>query len=898
MALPVVLLVVGIAAAIASAYLLRQKDTSVLRDDKQSTTATRGAFVPVVNGRAFVGPNVIWVGESFTKMESVSGGGKGGKRGQKQRIYYERAWHSLCVGPAFRLHRIRQNGETIFEGPIDSESHPSGSTIDTGKGGVFIIYWGESDQPINTFIGSIDRKPNIGVSSGWPFLCSVVWVEKRLGLAKQWALLDYEIECLPYGSTLVRTSSFQPASYTLNGTPRAVFAATDGGPGRAALATIVVDGRDVRREFPPGGKLKLSGNAAGNGDHGIFTSTYTKTQTTPFPPVERTTITLVDDLVGSNNAGTVEGYVQNPDDGVNPIHSLDSILRESYPHGLGGLGGALADLDSNSMEQGAQLMVTEGIVGHCVAEEGETALSVLSSILMDAGAVISLEHQSGLWRLVMVRKPTPPIPSIPADAILPPLPEIENNLGPKAADRAVFEFADREKNFRTNEITVDSDSQALREGYSTPRKITMEIPIKYSVAQKVAERRSLETNAHGNKYELKANRSTRLMMPGRAFVASGIGQVLRLVEKRIDPLTSEVTLIATTDAYGVRAQTFFPPSGSPGGDLPEDPVPDPESVVLEIDPPINRGDEPVVAVLRIRDNDRIRGADVWMSEDGITYVHVGTAYDAVTGGRLTEQLILKTDSMLETGPTFTLLGPDAGLIRDYSLDEPSWHRGRQLAVFANGEICCLRNVVALGGSSYRLMGLIRGRGPVGQKAHTVAEAVFILDPRTILPIKDAALDVNVTVYFKISPFTLESQGIPLGELPFIQVTIKGLGVAPMKPANLSTVNVTNSFGPGEDIPLTWNWRSPLARRSGAGEQGYGSPHAAAPIFGSFTLRIKDVFTGLVRGEISGIGAPPFTYTNALLQSHYGGEPSEMDLEIVNVANGFESAAATARVALD
>ena len=197
-----------------------------------------------------------------------------------------------------------------------------------------------------------------------------------------------------------------------------------------------------------------------------------------------------------------------------------------------------------------------------------------------------------------------------------------------------------------------------------------------------------------------------------------------------------------------------------------------------------------------------------------------------------------------------------------------------------------------------MMGLIRGRGVTGQLAHVVGEAVFIVDPRNILPIRDVAMEPEAIVYFKIQPFTLESQGIPLSEIPAQAVTIKGYGIAPMAPSNLSTVNVTNSYRPGQDIPLTWNWRSPLGRRSGAGEQGYGKPHSAAPVHGTFTLRVKDVFTGILRGEIGGIGRPPYTYTNALLQSHFGGEPSELDLELVNVANGFESAAAMARILLD
>ena len=74
--------------------------------------------------------------------------------------------------------------------------------------------------------------------------------------------------------------------------------------------------------------------------------------------------------------------------------------------------------------------------------------------------------------------------------------------------------------------------------------------------------------------------------------------------------------------------------------------------------------------------------------------------------------------------------------------------------------------------------------------------------------------------------------------------------------------------------------------------------APAPVQGSFTLRLKDAFTHVVRYEASGLTRPTATVTNAQLVAAFGGEPSEFDAELVNVANGFSSAPATAKVLLD
>ncbi len=193
------LISIGISIA-ASALLARSiKIRSPIVDDKPQTLSLRGDYINVLIGKRRVGPYFAWVGNrkpvDTTSGGKGSGGGSGGVRG-----YVMDGWQVLGLGPAAALHRIWDNGKTIFTGPITPETHPSGSRISLGKRvGTFEIYWGEKLQPINTYLGNFDR---VGIHSRWPFLCYVIWIRKYLGITTTWPLIEYELEVRPYNTGL------------------------------------------------------------------------------------------------------------------------------------------------------------------------------------------------------------------------------------------------------------------------------------------------------------------------------------------------------------------------------------------------------------------------------------------------------------------------------------------------------------------------------------------------------------------------------------------------------------------------------------------------------------------------------------------------------------------------
>lgn len=173
-----------------------------LGEDTPSSISTRGAWVPAYFGtrkteRVLIG----WAGNRTTTQEVVGGGGgKGGGGGGgevKQTIFFEEAWHIIGLGPASELLEIRFNGKKVWEGPISSDTTPSGSVIDIGKEGEFRIFWGEDEQP---YFGTLELITGIG--SIWPGVCYIYWQKMRYGTSPAQPQVEYVFKWECGGITL------------------------------------------------------------------------------------------------------------------------------------------------------------------------------------------------------------------------------------------------------------------------------------------------------------------------------------------------------------------------------------------------------------------------------------------------------------------------------------------------------------------------------------------------------------------------------------------------------------------------------------------------------------------------------------------------------------------------
>lgn len=895
---PVNLVIIGVVILLelVIANQAKNRESSIARDDKPTTLATRGSSVAYVLGRRRVGPVFSAVGKRFTRKEKVSGAGKGGLTGQssKQKVYYESGWHALCVGPVAKFHRITQSGKVIFEGPITPFSHPSGTTIDLGRQGAFRIYWGEADQPVDADIVSL-----IGAESGWPYLMGVYWVRKRLGTSAIWPLIDYEVEVRPIDSRLTASSPWIEPTRTLVGSLYTPFTIVDYF-GAVTPAVVNGDPRDARfrvqgrrsKLFKPGTFVQLVGNTGvGSLDLQVFEAVEGSLEVQvdvqdvpPFDPIMATfvftDVYFSSALNGATEDGTIQRYKTNEDDGLNPAHAVDQILFQEFPHGRS-LDRSLYDIDS--LEELGVLLASERVPCSIICKDGENADTIVGSIMQDYGFFMAPDPSTGLVRFVPVREPTGTLPHLGADMLLDPRPEIGTLREELPSDLIHYVFSDRDRAFKDNPIDRQDDSQAIVAGVPRQRNVPMPTVIDYATGTKVANRRFQETLVGQQKLKLFSHRLARLLFPGVAFTSSSVSGVLRLLGIRRDPLTNRVELEASRDYYGAATSSY---GGDPGPSTePDVPVPEQDLAfrLVEIPAYLQVGKRMSVIVPRIRASADIAQADIHFSSDDVTYVQVGTELDLQTGGTLIDPLTSDGPSDVTTGPTFTVLGPDIDIVEDLSGDETSWRLGRQV-VAINGELFFLKKVTAIGGDVYRLDGLIRARYDTVLEDHPAGSTIFIFQQDSVLEIQDPLITPGATIFVKTEPATSEPISIDL--VPALEVTLHGKGIVPMDVRDVRTQDMTNAYTTGQDVTHVWEYQSALIPGTGAGMQNAGGPTGDSPVDGTFTVVISSVLN-VVKRTVTDILTPEYEYT-AADRTTDGLEGLDYKISVVNVSGGYSS----------
>jgi len=900
MALDPVTLIVGaiisIGLAFAASALLKAKTPNPPFNDQATTLSERGSYLPWLLGRRRMGAIFCWAGDRSTRKEKVTSGGKGGviSPTPKETVYFESAWHAICIGPAFRLHRIYEDGAVIWEGPIDSVSHPSGSSIPFDRGS-FEIYWGQINQPVNNYLGSAGRivdETGTPVVSRWPQICYVVWHFKRLGTSPRWPLIDYDIEVRVSDTSYAAAGSpWIEASKTLTGSPLTIAAVTNGVPG---TCKIQVAGKHDT-EFTNGGSVEIAGNAAGvNGTYRVRGIVYTpavfasggfKGPSTLITP-DFTEIYLDFTLSGATVSGTIQPYATSEDDGVNPAYAAATLLFGKTPNGLGR---DPAEFDLTTLDDLAQVCADEAQSCSLVCQQGDTAEAMLGALMQDVGFLIAWDVARGKNVFRVIRQELPgAVTVLDPDLVLPPSLEIQTLHSEKASDKLIFTFSDRSQNFQDMTIQVDDDGQENLLGQQRIVKIQLPTIISFDVAGRVAERRAQEELTGGSAVTFKFDRGARFFVPGQAFVVPGYPSTYR-VERMVisDSLSGEVEIRALIDIFGSKPSTYVPPGSGGTPSTAALPVLDLAYAVTEVPSHVSPGVEQVI-VPRIRANSQIVGADIYFSRDGISYTHVEDDDSVYTGGTLDSQLDADTFQYIAQGPTFHALGPDISSVLDLSGDLASWGSGRQLCLI-DGEIFYLQKVTALGGTQYRLDGLMRARFDTHRAIHAAGSVVFIFQ-NDVLEIADSLLSPGQPISVKPQPKTTIS--LPLSLIQALDVTLFGKGIAPMPiellaagDAAVSPFLPNNSWPTGGGALLKWAYRSTSQSRSGAGLQGYGKAAGVSAVQGQFQIKIKTTLD-VVKATYTS-STPSLTYSQAQLLADFGGvEPSAFKAEVANINGGL------------
>lgn len=889
------LIQVGIAIIISylAAELTKQDVDSPVKDTKPTPLAERNAPLPFLLGRAQIAPVYLWAG-SRAIFKEKTGGGKGGGDDIEQDVYYEGGWHALCVGPAFRLHKVLENGKKIKGGPFTPESHPSGSTIVAGNKGNFELYWGEQNQPVNTYLGNASR---VGVESRWPFCTYINWSRKRLGPSAIWPRMAYEVEVRPFNPKLVGSSPWIRADRTLLAVSFDINAGghAAGDPGVGYIR--INEGKAARNKLKPGYYCRISGDYDAMSGFGIPDGDYKILDCVYSGIPGKSDLYLQTTIPAANSTGTVRPFSEEEDDGVNAAHAIYQLLFEPFPHGRG------LDpqgFDINSLEALGVLMEDEGIRTVIFSPSSDNIDALLGQLLEDIGVMISLDPVSGLYRFIPIRE-TSDIAVLPEGVVTGGPIEYERiHLDLKSTTRVVFTFRDRNKDYSKMSVTIDDDGQATISGVHGADEVPMPTIGDLESATIVSLRRNQERIAAKQPYRLSASRQAKLLMPGQLFTVPELDVALICIENYLKrPGDTETSIEAFPNYYGIPASSAII---SDGGGAETDLLESEEALAIipaEIPRSLLATPEVRMGFGIVRPHEQILGAEVYISADNSTFTQISLEQGLHIGGTFNDDLAATDVNLKTLGFEFTELGPDIASVLDLSDagQRAEWRRGRQIILTSQGEIMFLRYVTSLGGDQWRAEQVLRGRLGTTRKNHSAGDAFIILADDALTTFVDILVAPEETVYFKIAPFGSDS--LPLDEIASFSYTPDGYGIRPQPVRALRVGNdgSSNGWTHGDDLVLRWGYLSELAPKTGAGEQAAGTPiQFPAEPDGTFTVRVTKgntmTFTGLTE--------PTFTYPWANITSDFAIGPSfaEFTVEVEYVKGSLVSPAVSLAIRSD
>ena len=879
----------GVLASIAG-NMLAKKQKSPVQDDKPTTLSTRGSFVNWFIGIREVGPVITWAGDREVRKEKVSGG-KGIGSSPEQDVFYEAGWHVLGVGPGNCLHKILDNGKVIFNGPISMDSHPSGSTIDLGSES-FTIYWGEVDQPINSFLGDPSR---VSVSSRWPFAMYIQWNKKRLGTSPNWPVLTYIVERRPSFSTslLSQSSAWYDAVLTLDGPTIDVSGFVSNADPDVGFIEVLQDQTNV---FKPKATIALLGNGLPDGDYEIRRSEVFEIVSGPFSISIVTRIYFQSGTLGADGAGTMQTYSEDLSAGANIAHIMAELLFAPYPQGLALDPFGPEPWDIQSFEDLGVEAEAAGWRSSVVGTEGESAEAMFAAMLQDHGCMLPIDTLTGMLSLRRIRFPSGTLPNITDDVFSGSLSETEVRLDDSPTDKIIFEFSDRALQFATVTIAIDDDGQGFRLEHQSASKVPLFSTTHFDTASALAELRSPEELSDKSEISLGLSREARNLIPGDPIVVSGYEEVLRVVAVDVDPLSEEVRVSVVPDFYGAPLTDFV---NLPGGGQPiiVDPQQDAQFDFVEIPEQLNVGSLAIM-VLHVRQNSSILSSAIHLSRDNTTYTLWGTDPFVQTGGVLTSALDASGPSWNATGPEYTEEGPDNGtLTQDLTADPTNFGLGRQLAVVvssAGKEICFLQRAAVVAAGVRRLDGLLRARYDTRKLDHPVGARVYIFDPAAATAISDPLLEVGEDLYVKSQPSTTAGSVNLDGVVPAGAV-LQGKGLVPIRPDQVTLTaprkNV-EAYLTGEGITAAVSLSTSLSINTGAGFQNAGVVIADPSIPGSVVFELLTIGETVVDSK-SG-SALEQSWTNGELIAALGSE-TDFKVRVYHIFNSLTSASAQVMV---
>ena len=344
--------------------------------------------------------------------------------------------------------------------------------------------------------------------------------------------------------------------------------------------------------------------------------------------------------------------------------------------------------------------------------------------------------------------------------------------------------------FTVNDKVTDNDAIAGTGNRPKAQTIKLENVVSRTVAQQIAYRRAVEIYSTPHTVpSFQTTRETRnpAFHPGRSFIMDGSQYRVTSWKPEMNGTTCEIG--AVLDQYGDTSVTFDPDGGGDSLVVPpaDPPMPDlffsPYIIPRSEWPAINT---PVFAVPRVRANDAVSGAAIWISNTSSgTYNQIGTQDQASAGGLLLSDMN-NSAGVLVTGPAISPYtdNDDITSVPDLTGDDVDYNNGA-LTVLIDSEIMLLESVTANDDGSYTLNNVTRGAFNTTVINHSAGTPVVIVQYADVTPNSSpllAALSpAGGTLWIKTQPtdgntwvdlsiVTPEPLGVPENLLATIQIT--------------------------------------------------------------------------------------------------------------------------------
>lgn len=908
----------GLALSLLGTYLSKTKVPSQLKDDNPETEVTRGAYVNYVVGTQRVAPIIAYAGDPYTTVDLTGTARSGGKRQGTPEpgttTYFVKLVHLVCVGPCARINRIFINGKLYGLG-FDPLSVPSGSTVPIygldGSANIanVRVYYGVRGEPLDTIIDQ-----EMGIGSTLPLVCKFVFDPLTLGEVRQSPVIEYEVTCYPL-SSLTGSRPFFAESYLDDSqlTQYPIGSWATGPIGTRYIQTVNQNSGDRIGLIRVGDVIRFGGQAcqALFGSNAEFAVVY---NIIPFNVnggnryLIGEKVTDVADIDNPQLTGTGDYFCKipsNQDSGANYAHVIEQLLFRPAPYGAG----RDPDLfNIESLEEAGRTLEEEGLKCNFKVTDGDSVVSILASIFADIGMLCPLNPRTGKREFVLWRQRAT-VPEIPEELILPPLPERINKIGEQKANRYVFTFSQRTREFRSGTYPVDDDGTAQETDSISAVNIDVSSTTDFATARAIGKRRSnmeLVKQAGANP---TLNRNGALLMVGDSVRLSGEPFVYRVVATRPSFTDTKIAVKLLQDY--VNQDTGVDRSGSLGGQREflrlSSGVPESEEDTNEIaegqgfpaqqelvpedlqcrifEPNALMVSKCQVALLRIRAHNRINDASIHISRDGSTYFSRRLSYGAVTGGTLGASI-----SSATAGPIsieLNILGPDFDTIAlDLSTDSENYNLGRQLCVIGD-EIFFVESFTKNSETTATLTGCLRGKYGTKLGDHTLGDEVYLLQAQMLDLIDDILIQPTKALYVKSQP-RLGGAEIALTDISAKNVTLAGEAYRPFCVDNVRDPSDNQEYEAAGDLEIVWDWLEIQKFREGGLLEDAGDYVSSGTPEHDFIVEVYDATVTTLGYTETVSNTNELTVSNADLVSGFGSEPSSVVVRIRSLWNGYQS----------